>query len=225
MDVWNWLGLAGVMVVLAALPSSSVVLVVTRAATAGVANGIAVAAGIVAGDLVFVGLALAGMTVVAEQLGAVFAVLRYVGGAYLVWTGVRMWCAGARGDGRRTEKQDRRECGHEPAPNERVSGARGRWALGESAVAGLALTLGDVKAILFYASLFPLFVDLRAVSAGEIAGIVAVTLVTVGGVKLVYATAAKRLAMRVRDERVRDVGRRVGGTLLIGAGTVLIAKT
>jgi threonine/homoserine/homoserine lactone efflux protein len=44
-------------------------------------------------------------------------------------------------------------------------------------------------------------------------------------VKLVYATAAKRLAMRVRDERVRDVGRRVGGTLLIGAGTVLIAKT
>jgi threonine/homoserine/homoserine lactone efflux protein len=89
----------------------------------------------------------------------------------------------------------------------------------------LALTLGDVKAILFYASLFPLFVDLRAVSAGEIAGIVAVTLVTVGGVKVVYATAAKRLAMRVRDERVRDVGRRVGGTLLIGAGTVVIAKT
>ncbi|BET68041.1 LysE family translocator [Opitutales bacterium ASA1] len=211
MDVWNWLGLAGVMVVLAALPSSSVVLVVTRAATAGVANGIAVAVGIVAGDLLFVGLALAGMSVVAEQLGAVFAVLRYAGGAYLVWTGVQMWRAAARGD--------------EPAANENASDARSRWALGESAAAGLALTLGDVKAILFYASLFPVFVDLRVVSTGEIAGIVAVTLVTVGGVKVVYATAAKRLAARVRDERVRNVGRRVGGTLLIGAGTLVIAKT
>jgi len=47
--------------VLAAMPSTSVALVVTRSATLGVGNGFSVAAGIVLGDLVFVMLAILGL--------------------------------------------------------------------------------------------------------------------------------------------------------------------
>jgi len=52
------------MALLAALPSASVALVITRSATLGVANGIAVSAGIVLGDLIFILLAIFGLSAV-----------------------------------------------------------------------------------------------------------------------------------------------------------------
>ncbi|HEB98099.1 MAG TPA: LysE family translocator, partial [Thiotrichales bacterium] len=61
--------LFSVMATLAATPSTSVALVITRSTTLGLANGIAVATGIVIGDLIFVLLALLGLSVVSETLG------------------------------------------------------------------------------------------------------------------------------------------------------------
>ncbi|WP_456449272.1 LysE family transporter [Thiolapillus sp.] len=58
------------MVVLAGIPSTSVSLVVTRSATLGIRNGMAVSAGIVLGDLAFIALAISGLSVVAEQMGS-----------------------------------------------------------------------------------------------------------------------------------------------------------
>ncbi|WP_369334585.1 LysE family transporter, partial [Pectobacterium brasiliense] len=49
------------MIALAAMPSSSVALVVIRSATLGVRHGVATALGIVVGDLLFVVLAIAGL--------------------------------------------------------------------------------------------------------------------------------------------------------------------
>ena len=72
---------------LAAIPSASVALVVTRSATFGVANGIAVAAGIVLADLLFIALVLLGLTVLAETMGGFFMLVRYAGALYLVWLG------------------------------------------------------------------------------------------------------------------------------------------
>lgn len=83
----TWLGavtLFLIMLTLAALPSASVALVVTRSATAGFANGVAVALGIVVGDLLFVALAILGLSLLAETMGAFFAILKYLGGAYLI---------------------------------------------------------------------------------------------------------------------------------------------
>lgn len=68
MSIIESLTLLGIMVALAAMPSASVALVVTRSATLGVANGLAVSAGIVLGDLVFITFAIFGLSVVAETL-------------------------------------------------------------------------------------------------------------------------------------------------------------
>jgi threonine/homoserine/homoserine lactone efflux protein len=57
------------MLVLAAIPSASVALVVTRSATLGIKNGISVACGIVLCDLIFVALAILGMGFLAKQWG------------------------------------------------------------------------------------------------------------------------------------------------------------
>ena len=81
------------MIGLAALPSSSVALVVARSATAGVSNGIAVSIGIVLGDLLFVFLAILGLTAIAELMGGFFAVVKVAGGLYLLGFGISLLIA------------------------------------------------------------------------------------------------------------------------------------
>ena len=92
MNLYEAIPLFGIMVALAAVPSASVVLVVTRSATLGVANGIAVSAGIVLGDLVFLGLAILGLAAAAEAMGSLFVFLKVMAGLYLLWLGFR--CCG-----------------------------------------------------------------------------------------------------------------------------------
>jgi len=192
------------MLALAALPSSSVALVVVRSATHGVRHGIAAALGIALGDLVFVALAIAGLAVMAEMMGAVFAILRYVAAGCLVWFGLGL----IPGAVSRQRHED-------TAP------ARGVWI---SFLAGIALTLGDVKAILFYAALFPVFVDVPAITASDIALIAAITVVAVAGVKIAYALAARTIANASRAWPFQRAARTVAGAAMIGAGGYLALK-
>jgi threonine/homoserine/homoserine lactone efflux protein len=93
-----------------------------------------------------------------------------------------------------------------------------------SFLSGLLLTLGDVKAILFYASLFPAFVDMDSLSAPDMAGIAAVTILAVGGVKIFYAFAARTISARFRDRNAQRLARKSAGCCMIGAGTYIIMK-
>jgi threonine/homoserine/homoserine lactone efflux protein len=196
--------LLGTMLVLAAIPSASVALVVTRSATLGVKNGISVALGIVLGDLVFVALAILGMSFLAETMGSLFAVLRYAGGAYLIWLGG-------------TLLRSKRKINL-------IEDSSSKLSLAASFISGLLLTLGDIKAILFYASLFPAFVDMSSLMVSDIVGIVIVTILAVGGVKIFYVFAAQRIAGRFRDQKAQTLVRNSAGCCMIGAGTYIIMK-
>ena len=198
------LSLLVVMMALAAIPSSSVALVVVRSATLGVRHGIAAALGIVAGDLVFVALAITGLVAMAEAMGAFFAVLRYLAAGYLIWFGLGL----IRNSG---------EAG--TLRNLHVAGN-----MSVSFAAGVALTLGDVKAILFYAALFPVFVDISALTAFDVSVIGAITLTGVGGVKLAYAVAARAIATASEGFPFRRPVRVAAGSLMIGTGGYLIVK-
>ncbi len=82
MNIIDLISLFIIMAALAIIPSTSVALVVTRSATAGFANGVAVVTGIVLGDLVFVMLAIFGLSVIAENMADVFIIIKYIGGAH-----------------------------------------------------------------------------------------------------------------------------------------------
>lgn len=198
------LSLLLVMITLAAIPSSSVALVVVRSATLDVGNGIAAALGIVVGDLILVALAIAGLAVVAEMAGTLFAVLRYAAAAYLIWFGLILIRGGAR-----------------PETAVDVHRAGG---MGVSFAAGVALTLGDVKAILFYAALFPAFVDVPALKSSDIVAIATITLIGVGGVKVAYAVMAHTIVRASQKFPVEKPVRMAAGTFMIGTAGYLIAK-
>lgn len=196
--------LFAVMAALAALPSSSVALVVLRSASLGARSGIAAAFGIAFADLVFVALAVAGMTALSEIMGSLFTGLRYLGALYIIWCGI-----GLIRNGRSAESWQ--------MPH--------RWGgTGASFVAGFILTLGDVKAILFYAALFPVFIDIPALDASDLAVIAAITIVAVGGVKTAYAVAARPIAKKMGTLPLAKPARVVCGGLMVGIGGYLIVK-
>jgi threonine/homoserine/homoserine lactone efflux protein len=205
MNILDILALLAIMLTLAAIPSTSVALVVTRSATSGLSHGAAVAVGIVLGDLIFALLAILGLTALSELMGTLFLLIRYAAGAYLIWFGINLI-----------------KSRNQTIQLERSLSSGGLLA---SCLAGLLVTLGDVKAIFFYASLFPTFLDLSALGYTEIAWVFSVIVVTVGGVKLTYAVMAKKVATITSRFSIAKPAKVASGSLMIGAGTYLIVES
>jgi threonine/homoserine/homoserine lactone efflux protein len=144
------------------------------------------------------------MTALAELLGSLFVVIRYAAGGYLIWLGIGLL---------RSARNSRFQEGGSPSSG-----------LITSFVAGFFLTLGDVKAILFYASLFPAFVDLTRLTLWSGGAIVVLTALSVGLVKGIYAVLARSIVRRVHNRRLQRVGRATAGGLMVGTGAYLIVK-
>ncbi|HFD81206.1 MAG TPA: LysE family translocator [Gammaproteobacteria bacterium] len=204
MNTFNTMILFSILATLAAVPGASVMLVVTRSATAGVANGITAATGIVLGDLVYLLLAMLGLGATTRVTEGAVVALRYLGGAYLLGMGIALM------------RSDESRIPSAPA-GRRPGGLPG------SLLAGLALTLGDAKAIVFYGSLLPLFVDMGTVRPRDAGIILSVTVVAVGGVKIAYALAADRLVRLAGNVRHGTGMKRMAGIVVAGAGIYTIA--
>ena len=200
MSIEAMLALFGTMVVLAAMPSLSVLTVIAHSAATGFAHGSATAAGIVAGDLVYILLALFGLGLIADIEPALLVVIRVLGAVYLCYLAWRILAANTPD---KTSMQT----------------ATG---LVSSFSAGLLLTLADHKAILFYIVLFPAFVDVSALQAGDILALLLITMVAVGGVKLIYAWLAARSIALARPGWQLALNRLAAGALVCVAAALLI---
>lgn len=194
------------MVLLAAIPSSSVALVVARSITSGTLSGIAVAIGIVIGDLLFVVIAMIGLAAVDGFLTSLSVFIKPAGGLYLIWLSYQLFTADSMVTVPGKDQSRRGE-------------------VLKSAMAGLFLTLGDVKAILFYVSFFPVFVNLSSISVSEVMTIMLITIVGVGGVKIAYAVFANKLAtILVRSSFSRFL-RKIMAASLAAAGSTLVFQS
>ncbi len=205
MSIIEIITLFSIMVALAALPSASVALVITRSATLGIANGIAVTAGIILGDLVFILLAIFGLTVVAETMGNLFMVVKYLGATYLLWLGYTLITSKSMSKitiDKTMKKQN----------------------LATSFLAGFIVTLGDIKAIIFYASLLPVFINLSIFQVSDVLVIISVMVISLGSVKLVYAFLAAKIVSVASNSKFGQVARKTAGGFMLGAGGYLIVK-
>jgi threonine/homoserine/homoserine lactone efflux protein len=194
MTFGNVAALFGTMAFLAAVPSVSVLAVSARAVSAGFLHGAVVAWGIVAADILFILLALFGLALLADALGDAFRWVKYAGAIYLIVLGASVLRAGAQWTGEAAA-----------AESSRLS----------SFMSGFLITLGDQKAIFFYLGFLPPFVDLASVTVADTALVMAVTVVAVGGVKVVYAFLAARSG--------RLLGAQAGRLMNAAAGLVMIA--
>jgi len=205
MSIIETITLFGIMIALAAIPSASVALVIVRSATLGIANGVAVITGIILGDLVFILLAIFGLTMVAETLGSLFFLVKYLGATYLLWLGYTLL----------TSKN---------IVKIEIDKAMNKKNLAISFLAGFILTLSDIKAIIFYASLFPVFINLSALQMSDILVIISVMVFSLGSVKILYAFSANKVVSFAISNKLDNVTRKIAGGFVLGAGGYLIIK-
>ncbi|WP_375262873.1 LysE family translocator [Palleronia sp.] len=159
------------------------------------------AAGVVVGDVLWPLLAILGVGWLVSVYGAVLSVLKWVASLVFIVMGaaiLRHRDADLASDSRLTQP--------------------GRWS---GFVAGLAVILGNPKAILFYAGMLPGFFEIGALSAWDIAAICALSAAVplVGNLVLAASVGrARRLLASPRAVRRTNTG---AALLLIGVGVAI----
>ena len=202
MDAASLIVFATALFIAAAAPGPGILAIVARVLGRGPRGALAFTVGVGLGDLVWLSLAVGGLAVVAQTFHWAFLAVKWGGVAYLLWLALRLWRA--------------------PAPTEAAAlPATDRPAA--MLAAGLALTMGNPKVMVFYLALLPSLIDVNAVgwiAFAELAAIVAavLTLVFSGYVAL----AARARGLLAAPARVRAVNR---GSALAMAGAAGWAAT
>lgn len=199
------------MFLLSVSPGPGFLMVVARALTGGFAAGLAAIAGLVLGDILFLVLAILGLSTLAAVMGEFFLAVKLLGAAYLVWLGVKTWRS-------RTSLQALE------APAAVASRLPESRSLGRAALLGFFVTLGNPKVILFYGALLPTFVDLEALTGGDIVVLATVVTAMLFLVLGAYAFAAARAGRMVKSERALAWINRATGGLLVAAGVAVATR-
>ena len=193
----------GSLIVLAIVPSVSVLAVTARAAAFGFTHGLFTALGIVVADILFILVAVYGLALIADMMGEQFRFIQFIGAGYLIWLGISLWRADAHSRRCETVRQS-------------------SWS--SSFLTGFLITLGDQKAIFFYLGFFPAFIDLSTMTPLDTLIIVLIAIVGVGGAKLVYAFLADRASVMFKDSHALRGMNVLAAGIMIAVGIALLLK-
>lgn len=186
--------------VAAGSPGPSLAALVARVIAHGWREVLPFAAAMWVGEAVWLTLAVFGLSALAEAFHWAFVAVKYCGVAYLLWLAWRMWRAPVAVDG----------SGKRP-----VGGAVSIF------FAGIAVTLGNPKIMLFYLALLPALIDLEAVTAFGWLELTATMLAVLAAVDMGYIWLAARARRLFRSARaMRLANRTCAGIMGAAAGAI-----
>lgn len=198
---WDLLLYAGALFVLFLTPGPVWLALMARALSGGFQAAWPLALGVACGDIIWPLVAIGGMSWLAASLGEVMLVLRW--GACLMF--ITMGILVIRGADRRLEEN-------------RALTRPGAWA---GFAAGLAVILGNPKAILFYMGLLPGFFDLGAVTWIDVLVILCFSFAVPLLGNLVMAAMVHHLRAVISSPQAMRRLNLTSGALLIGVGMIL----
>jgi len=204
MSLLSIFALAGAMFLLAITPGPGVFATVARALSSGFKHAVMVVAGIVMGDLIFLMFAVFGLSAIAQAMGSFFIFVKYLGGAYLIWLGFKLFV-------------------NKPTAVN-VKGIK-ELSWKTNFLSGLFITLGNPKVILFYLGFLPTFVNLQTLAIKDVLIIATVVSFVLGAVMLGYAYMATKAKNLFKDKKSEGLLNRIAGSVMMATGGVLIAKT
>jgi threonine/homoserine/homoserine lactone efflux protein len=202
MTLTNLLVFALALCVAAGSPGPSIAALVARVLTNGLRDVLPFLAAMWLGEALWLGCAVAGLAVVARTLGVVFLLIKFVGVAYLLYLAWKMWFAPT-----------------DVSKGELPSGQSAWRMFG----AGLTVTLGNPKIMMFYLALLPTIVDLDRVRGAAWLELTAVTLVVLMSVDLAWALLAVRARRLLTSRKAVRVANRASATMMAGAAAVIAA--
>ena len=189
-------------ILLAVTPGPGIAYVVARTAAGGRSEGLASCLGTCLGGLLHVLAAAFGLSVLIPQSALAFNLLKYLGAAYLVYLGIRMWL-----------RQEPTAAVATMAPQ----GAR------RALVEGIVVEALNVKTALFFLAFLPQFVDPGAALVPQLVllGSLCVALNTFVDVVAVFAAHRLLRSEAARAARARMMTR-MSGVTMMGLGAFLV---
>jgi len=197
-----WLAFTAATIVLLLIPGPTVLLVVSYALGQGWRTAFPMAVGVALGDFTAMTLSMLGVGALLLASATVFTILKWIGAAYLVWLGVKLWRAGGA-----LEAKPRTSA---------VSAAR---MLGHAWL----VTALNPKGLTFFVAFLPQFLSPDRDFVTQMAVMEATFLTLAFANALGYAALAARAGGLVKNPRVVGLINRIGGSCLIGAGVAAVS--
>jgi len=190
-----WITYVATVLLLMSTPGPSQLLMLSNSATNGLRRGLFTAAGDLTANLLQMLAAGLGLAAVIAASGTALAVIKWLGVAYLVFLGLR------------TILKAERKASHS-APR---ASRKALW------VQGFVTSAANPKAVVFFAALFPLFID-GALPFWPQFAILSVTYLTLDGLFLTaYGGSASWLATRLKGTARLWLDRAGGGFMILAA--------
>lgn len=201
---WNFIVFVGALSVAAFSPGPGLAALVATVLAIGARKSIWFCVGIILGDLVWLTFSLSGLALIAQQIPVVFSIIKWAGVAYLIYLAFRLWTAldeAARASTKSTER-----------------GALKRM------LAGLSITMGNPKAMLFYLALLPSIVTPESLNAQMVAALAMSVVLVLSTVFAVYVYAAERARKAMTSAQSIKTFNRITGTALGGAAAWIATR-
>lgn len=202
MTLSNLLVFSLALMVAAGSPGPSIAALIARVLSNGLRDVLPFLAAMWLGEALWLGCAVAGLAVVARTLGVVFVAIKLIGVAYLLYLAWKMWFAPTQ-----------------VSKGEMPSG-QSPWRMFG---AGLTITLGNPKIMVFYLALLPTIVDLDRVGAAAWIELTAVTLIVLMSVDFAWALLAVHARRLLRSRKAVKIANRTSATMMAGAAAVIAA--
>jgi threonine/homoserine/homoserine lactone efflux protein len=202
MSLETWLAFTAASTVLVLIPGPTVLLVVSYALGQGWRTSLPMAVGVALGDFTAMTFSMLGVGALLAASASVFTVLKWIGAAYLVWLGIKLWRAGGA-----------------LAAEPRTSAASRAKMLGHAWL----VTALNPKGLTFFIAFLPQFLDPHISFARQMAIFESTFLVLAFTNAFAYALVASRARTLIKNPRAIGAVNKVGGTCLIGAGIAAVA--
>lgn len=198
----HWLAFAAASAVMLAIPGPTILLVISYALGHGRRTTTATVAGVALGDFTAMTASMLGLGALLATSAEIFTVLKWVGAAYLVWLGIKLWRAPVAGfagseDGAAKPERPFRVFAH-----------------------CYVVTALNPKSIVFFVAFLPQFLDLSRPVVPQMVIFEITFLVLATANAATYALMASAARGTIRKPAVQRTVNRIGGSLLIGAGVL-----
>jgi len=201
MEITLWLSFVGTVLILVFTPGPSVLLATANSMKHGSRKTLGTILGDLTANLLQIILASAGLATFVIMSGNFFQIIKWLGVAYLIFIGIKKIITVPKLE---IDNRKSRENGFLSLFSE-----------------GFLMSAANPKAIVFFAALFPLFINASSPFMPQVI-ILAITFLTLDGISLLfYVNFASKLKSYLENKEKVHLQNKIVGTLLIVSGLML----
>ena len=203
MTIASLLVFAGALLIAAGSPGPSIAALVARVLAKGARDVLPFLAAMWVGEAIWLSFAVAGLAAIAETFHWLFVAIKWAGVLYLLFLAWKMWSA-------------------EPAvPGDELPETR---SASKMFLAGLTITLGNPKIMMFYVALLPSIIDLGSVTFFGWTELVATMFVVLVAIDLAWVMMAAKARQFLKSRRAGRLVNRASAGTMAGAAVAIATR-